>query len=231
MNTLGRPASESSPLQVDLPQAMPCDKTPLLPGPHKASAPPSSLHLAVESPSEMANHTSMAAELQELLSQMVLDTSGPASGDSTLRRLRSVTWVVPSTIGVDIPLWLDRPISAMPKLVATSQQVLPPAARPDKTIPISHSTSPSLASETPKVTSVPAIPQPETCPGMDLSSLSDKVLQLQGEMNRAMGHLPTTRASIDAHCRKQVWDFETTFHQNEAQTTKAIKKARAHCVI
>ena len=44
-----------------------------------------------------------------------------------------------------------------------------------------------------------------------------------------MGHLLTTKASMDACHRKQVLDFETTFHQNEAETTEAIKEARAHC--
>ena len=45
-----------------------------------------------------------------------------------------------------------------------------------------------------------------------------------------MGHLLTTRASVDVSHRKQVLDLKTTFHQNEAQTTKAIKEARAHCM-
>ena len=44
-----------------------------------------------------------------------------------------------------------------------------------------------------------------------------------------MGHLLTTRAYMGAHCRKQVLDFKTAFHQNEAQITKAIKEVRAHC--
>ena len=34
---------------------------------------------------------------------------------------------------------------------------------------------------------------------------------------------------MDAHCRKQVSDTETAFHQNETQTTEAIKEAKAHC--
>ena len=35
---------------------------------------------------------------------------------------------------------------------------------------------------------------------------------------------------MDTHHRKQVSDFETAFHQNEAQSTKAIKEVRAHCM-
>ena len=45
-----------------------------------------------------------------------------------------------------------------------------------------------------------------------------------------MGQLLTTRASIVAHCRKQVLDSETIFCQNKAQTTKAIREAKAHCM-
>ena len=98
---------------------------------------------------------------------------------------------------------------------------------PDDTIPISHLPSQTLALETPKVVSVPAAPPSKTYPGTDMGTLSDEVLQLQGEMNRAMGQLLTTRVSIDAHCRKQVSDTKTAFHQNKAQTTKVIKEVRA----
>ena len=86
MNTLGRPVHKPLLLQVDLFHAMLGNKMPTIPGPCRASTPPSSPHLVMECPSEMANHTSMATKLQELLSQMVLHTSNLASGDSTLRR-------------------------------------------------------------------------------------------------------------------------------------------------
>ena len=36
---------------------------------------------------------------------------------------------------------------------------------------------------------------------------------------------------MDAHHRKQVSDTKTAFHQNEAQTAKAIKEAKACCTI
>ena len=78
MKTLGRPVCKSLLLQVNLSWAMPGDKRPLIPGPCKASTPPSTPHLAVDCPSKVANCTSMATKLQELLSQTVLDTSGPA---------------------------------------------------------------------------------------------------------------------------------------------------------
>ena len=38
-----------------------------------------------------------------------------------------------------------------------------------------------------------------------------------------------TRSSIDAHQRKQVSDFGMAIHQNESETTEAIKEAKALC--
>ena len=38
-----------------------------------------------------------------------------------------------------------------------------------------------------------------------------------------------TRLSLAASQRKQVSDFETTLHQNEAKATKAIREAKTHC--
>ena len=45
-----------------------------------------------------------------------------------------------------------------------------------------------------------------------------------------MGWLFTTRASIDACCRKQVSDMEAAFHENEAEATETIREAKAHCM-
>ena len=177
INTLSRPVHKSSQLQMDFPQAMPSDKIPFIPGPCKTSTLPSSPCLPVECPSKGSNCTSMATELQELLSWMVLDTYSPASGDSTPRRPISAAQVAPSTIRVEDLLRPDRPVSATPELVATSQQASLQAARPDEAVPISHSPSPTLALETPKVTSVPTTPQPGTCSGIDLSVLSNEVFQ------------------------------------------------------
>ena len=116
------------------------------------------LCLAADCPSKAANCTSLATKLQELLSQIVFDTCGPALGDSTPRRPISAAQVAPSTIGVKDLFRLDRPVLAMPKPVATSQQASPQAARADEAIPISHSPSLTLALETPKVGLCPCHP-------------------------------------------------------------------------
>ena len=78
-------------------------------------------------------------------------------GGSSPRRPISVAQVAPSTIRAKDTLRPDRPILGMPKLEAASLQASPKAARPDEAVPISHLSTPTLASETPKVTSVPTV--------------------------------------------------------------------------
>ena len=97
------------------------------------------------------------------------------------------------------------------------------------TVPISHLPSPPPASKTLTVASVPSTPQSGTCPRADPGTLSEEVLQLQREMNAAMGQLLTTRASMGSHQRRLVSNTETTLHQNEAKAAKAIKEAKAQC--
>ena len=70
---------------------------------------------------------------------------------------------------------------------------------------------------------------PTKTPGADTGALPEEVILLQEEMNRTMGSLLMTRSSLDTHQRKQVSDFETALHQNEAEATEAIRKAKAHC--
>ena len=69
----------------------------------------------------------------------------------------------------------------------------------------------------------------KTSIGDDTGALPKEVLCLQGEMNRIMGWLLTTRVSMDAHWRKEVSDFQMALQQNEAQTTEIIREAEAVC--
>ena len=86
---------------------------------------------------------------------------------------------------------------------------------------------PTPAPETPGVASIPATLPSKTPTGDDTGTLPEEVLHLQGEMNKIMGQLLTTRAFMDAHQRKEVSDFQAALYQNETQTTKAIRKAEA----
>ena len=197
MNTLVWPVCKSSQLQVDLPQATLSDKSPFFPGPCKASMLPSSPHPAVKSPSKAVNCTSMATEFQELLSQTLLDTSGPASEDTTLRRPISVAQVMPWTIGEEDPLRL-------PADITTSSQAW-----------WDHTNQPFTLFN-------PGIrnswgDQCPCCPATQDSSWDRPEHPLQWDTSttrgdeRAMECLLTTRASMDAHQRKQVSDFKTAF--------------------
>ena len=96
----------------------------------------------------------------------------------------------------------------------------------EDTMPISHSFTATLMPETPRAASVPTTLPSKKYTGDDTGALPKNVLYLQGEMNRIMGQLLMTRASMDAHQRK-VFDCQMAFHQKEAQTTVAIKEAEA----
>ena len=58
-------------------------------------------------------------------------------------------------------------------------------------------------------------------------TLHDDVLHLQEEMNDAMVHLLTLKASIDTHQQKLISDKEIAHHQNETKTSEAIKEIKA----
>ena len=53
------------------------------------------------------------------------------------------------------------------------------------------------------------------------------VAQLQEEANKALDCLLVTRSSLDVWQRKQVSNFGMGLHQNELETTEAIKEAKA----
>ena len=203
---------------------------PKIPAPCRTSTPPSSPHSAMEYPSSTANCPSMAAELHELLSWVMLDTSSPASGGTPPRRTTSVALGDTLTSRVEDPLGSKGPVLAAPKPVATYQLVSPQADMLEDTVPSSHSSPTTLAPETSKVASVPTILASKTSTRDDTGALPDEVLHLQGEMNTAMGQLFMTRASMDACHRKWVSDTEAAFHENKAQTTEAIWEAKAWCM-
>ena len=53
------------------------------------------------------------------------------------------------------------------------------------------------------------------------------VAELQEEANKALGCLLATRSSLNTQQRKQVSNFGMALHQNELETTKAIKEVKA----
>ena len=121
----------------------------------------------------------MTAEVQELLSHTLLDTYSHASGDSLPKGPTSPALGVPSPTREE----------GFSKPVATSSHVSLLVAMPDITEPIILP---------PKVACTATNPPPKT-PGADMGALPTEVILLQEEMNNAMGHLLTTRTSLDAH--------------------------------
>ena len=60
--------------------------------------------------------------------------------------------------------------------------------------------------------------------------LSVEVLQLQGQMNMAQEWLLTTKTTLNSCQRELAWNTEIAMHQNEVQTTKAIKEVEVQHV-
>ena len=75
MNMLGAPTHKPSFLPVDLSQVTPGDQASEASGPHRTLTLCSPSHLAMEHPPKVDSHIRMTAEVQDLLSCAILDTS------------------------------------------------------------------------------------------------------------------------------------------------------------
>ena len=54
-------------------------------------------------------------------------------------------------------------------------------------------------------------------------------MELWVNANKALKDLLITKASIDAHRQRAVWELGTELHQNESQAAESIKEAKAIC--
>ena len=146
-------------------------------------------------------------EVSKLLSQAVLDTSGPASRSSTPKR--------PGSLALATPLPLRPENSAKP--VDTSSQVSIPddAAMDDPTQEEIHA-SPSPPVETPGT-------QPCKAPSLDVNPTPRGGQQGPGTL---IGNQFFYSTLIRG---KEVSDFGMALCQNESEITEAIKEAKALC--
>ena len=215
MNMLGAPTCEPSFLPVDPSEVTLGDHALKASAPHRTSTLSSPPHLAMECLPKADSHISMTAEVQDLLVHAILETYSQESGDSTPKRPTSVV--------------LEARMEDFSKQVATSHQVSLWAALSDDSEPIGHSSPMTPVPEASEVASIPATPPSKTSTGDDTDALPEEVLHLQGEMNRIMGQLLTTRVSMDTHRRKEVSDFQMALFQSEAQTTEIVREAEAMC--
>ena len=147
----------------------------------------------------------MTLEVSKLLFQAVWDTSGLASRSSTPKRPGSLA------LATTLPV---KPEDSNKPVDISSQLSIPDDMEVDDLILEEILASPSPPVET-------------LGPSGEAPSLN--VTQLQEEANKALGHLLVTKSSIDAHQRKQVPVFGMPLHQNEYETTKAIKEAKTLC--
>ena len=154
-------------------------------------------------PSKVESQVSMTMEVSELLLQAALDTSSQALGSSTPKRPVSTALGAPPSLGLEDST----------KPVDTSSQVSLQVSIPDDV---------ELDNLTLEEIYAPLSLLVETL-GPGAGTLPGDVIQLQEEANRALGHLLLTRSSL------KVLDFDMALHQNESETTKAIKEAKALC--
>ena len=54
-------------------------------------------------------------------------------------------------------------------------------------------------------------------------------MELWENANKAIQELLTTKASIDTHRQRAIWELGMELHQNETQAMESIKKAKAIC--
>ena len=54
-------------------------------------------------------------------------------------------------------------------------------------------------------------------------------MELQGNANKALEELLTTKSSIDTHRQRAVWELGMEPHQNESQATESFKEAKTVC--
>ena len=87
--------------------------------------------------------------------------------------------------------------------------------------------SPSLTLGTPERNSTPNPPELET----NSITLPGNVLHLHEEMNNAMVHLLTFRASVDACQQRLISESEIAHHQNETEASEAIKGVEACYIV
>ena len=54
-------------------------------------------------------------------------------------------------------------------------------------------------------------------------------VELCANANKALEELLTTKASIDAHRQRAIWELGIELHWNECKATESIKEAKASC--
>ena len=142
----------------------------------------------------------MAMEVRNFLSQVILDMSGHGSKNLTPRRPNPVVILMPP---------LHKPKELLQQVDTSSQASAEMAEASLEGIP----TSISPIATTSRAGSV--------TPPADTAELWENA-------NKALKELLTTKASIDAHRQRAVWELGMEHHWNESQVTESIREVKAN---
>ena len=140
-------------------------------------------------------------EVRNLLSQAILETSSCRSKHSSPRRPTPV--VVPMTPPQkpEEPLWpVDTSSQASAEAVQATLEDIPTSISPIAAVSRTGSITPLV-----------------------------DTMELWANANKALKDLLTTKASIDAHRQRAIWELGIVLCWNESQAAKSIKEAKAVC--
>ena len=141
----------------------------------------------------------MTMEVRNLLSQAILEMSGCGSKNLIPRRPNPVVILMhPPQKSKELLQPVDTLSQVSAEMAEASLEGIP------------TSISPTATASRPK----------------SVTSLLDP-MELWGNANKALKELLTTKASIDAHRHRAIWELGIELHQNESQATKSIKEAKA----
>ena len=147
----------------------------------------------------------MIMDVRNLLSQAMLDMSGHGSGNSTPRRPNPVVIFTPPP---------HKP-KELPQLVDTSSQV-------------STQDDDEMAEASSEGVPTPISPIAMPTRSRSITPPTDTA-ELQENASKVLEELLATKASIDAHRQRAIWELGMEHHWNESKTTKSIKEPRAIC--
>ena len=157
--------------------------------------------------SPLKSEGSMTMEVSNLLSRVILEASSCGSEHSSPRgcTLAAAPTTPPHKEGLILPM-------------DTSSQVSADAAE-------------ASVEDIPSLEDIPSIISPIAATAPRTRSITPLVgiLEFQTNANRALGDFLNTKASINAHRQRTVWDLGIVLCQTEAQTAKSIKQAKAAC--
>ena len=143
----------------------------------------------------------MTMEVRNLLSHMMLEISGCKSKNLTPRR--------PNQVAIPMP---------------------PPQKSEELLEPVDTSSQASAEVVEASLEGIPTSISPVAVASRAGSIIPPvDAMELWANAKKALEDLLTTKASIDAHRQRAIWELGTELHQNESQAAESMKEAKAIC--